>query len=78
MCSLDDRSARRRLDESPLAPLACSRVATGVDPLPPGPLGTVLDLDLDLLLLDEGGTVAVPPADDVCPRGFSPARMQSY
>ena len=45
------------------APLVCSRVVTGVDALPLGPLGTDLALDLDLLLLDDGGAVAGPPVD---------------
>jgi len=46
------------------APLVCTCVVMGADALPLGPLGTDLALDLDLLLLDDGGAVAGPPVDD--------------
>ena len=46
------------------APLICTCAMTGVGTLPWGPLRTDLALDLDLLLLDDGGAVADPPVDD--------------
>ena len=63
MCSPNNCSARHGLDERRCA-ISLHLRRDGVDALLLGPLGMALALALDLLLLDDGGAVAGPPADD--------------